>query len=117
MNYEERGKIKVQDITPKFIEFLQAYVRCLDETRLQAFFAGILSPELLLRLRPKTVVYMLRAVSQAADAGTSMVLATRSLFVLCLLCFAKTTTEMTLHTAAVKTTFTALNLLFSISIL
>ncbi|KAI2511043.1 hypothetical protein MHU86_3355 [Fragilaria crotonensis] len=73
MNYEERGKIKVQDITPKFIEFLQAYVRCLDETRLQAFVAGILSPELLLRLRPKTVVYMLRAVSQAAEANAAHV--------------------------------------------
>lgn len=73
MNYEERGKIKVQDITPKFVEFLESYVRCLDETRLQAFVAGILSPKLLLRLRPKTVVYMFTAVAQSAQANATHV--------------------------------------------
>jgi tRNA G18 (ribose-2'-O)-methylase SpoU len=69
MNYEERGKIKVQDITPKAVDFLEAYVACVDEARLQNFVAAILSPTVLLRWRPKTVVMLLTAVAHSVVAA------------------------------------------------
>ena len=70
MNYEDRGKILTQDITPKSVEFLMTYVNCLDETRLSDFVAGILSPRMLLRLRPKTVVMVLSAMAQAMSSSS-----------------------------------------------
>jgi hypothetical protein len=71
MNYEENGRIKVQDLMPKFQEFLISYVSSLHESQLSKFIAGVLNSKTVLNLRPKFALQVLTATSQALHSETT----------------------------------------------
>jgi hypothetical protein len=69
MNFEERGKIEIQDLTLKLTEFIESFVQVLDDHRLEDFVAGLLSDGILGRLRNHTAVLVFNATAKATSAS------------------------------------------------
>ena len=65
MQFEENGRIQVQDVTPLLMSFLGAYVSALDMPRRHEFLHGLFSPPTVCDLRLKTTVIIYEAVASA----------------------------------------------------